>query len=67
MSLTLIPLKNEDLAEAGIPFKANTLRGWRKRRKNMKIFTKVEGKVFVIKEKWDELVKKGIGKVKVGK
>ena len=67
MSLTLIPLKNEDLAKAGIPFKAGTLRGWRKRRKNMKIFTKVEGKVFVIKEKWDELVKKGIGKVKVGK
>ena len=62
MSFTLIPLKNEALAEAGIPLKASTFRKWRKRRKNMKIFTKVGGKVFVIKERWDELVKKGVGK-----
>jgi len=60
--MVLIPLKNEDLRQAGIPLSAQTLYKWRKHRKNMKIFTKVGGRVFVVKEKWEELVRKNVGK-----
>ena len=58
-NFTLVPIKNASLKEAGIPLKAETFYKWRKQRKNLKIFTKIGGRVFIVRERWDQLIKKG--------
>ena len=58
---TLIPLKKEALMEAGIPISVWTLKDWRKSGRNPEIFTKIGRRVFLVKERWNRLVEKGIG------
>jgi len=59
---TLIPLREEDLKRAGIPFKVDTLRKWRTRGQNLQIFTKLGGRVFIIAEEWEKFVRKNAGR-----
>ncbi len=54
--MALIPLKNEELQKAGIPFKAQTLYKWRKEKRNLQIFVKIGGRVFVNAEEWEKLI-----------
>lgn len=42
----LIPIKDEELQKAHIPFKAKTLMHWRAERKNLDLFVKIGGRVF---------------------
>ncbi len=45
--INLVPIKNEALKEAGIPFTANTLYNWHSKAKFSDIFVKIGGKVFI--------------------
>ena len=53
----LVALKDEELEKAGIKFKAKTLRHWRYQRKNMQLFRKIGGKVFLETKEWEKLIK----------
>ena len=63
-NFTLIPLNDNSLAEAGIPLKAETFYKWRKQRKHLQIFTKIGGRVFIVRQKWNLFIQKGMGKVR---
>lgn len=60
-SHTLIPLKAKALREAGIPLSVWTLRDWRKRGRNLNLFTKLGRRVFLILEEWEHFVRKNRG------
>ncbi len=56
--MALIRIEDEELRRAGIPFKASTLYRWRKDKRNLEIFVKVGGRVFVDSEAWEKFVEK---------
>lgn len=53
----LIRLREDDLREAGIPTKIETLRHWRKMRKYSEIFRKIGGTVYIETNKFEKLFK----------
>jgi len=63
MSVTLVKLKTEDLHKNGIPFTAQTILNWKRQGKYPHIFAKIGGRVFIVLEKWEELVLSQTGKV----
>lgn len=54
--MKLVRIKKESLEEAGILFKPATLYKWKCIGKYPEIFTTIGHNLFVIKERWDEIV-----------
>ena len=54
----LVKLDNHELKKAGIPFSKYTLYTWRRDKKNLEIFKKVGGKVFIDLDAFEKWVEK---------
>lgn len=62
MERTLVKLNDHDLKESGITFSAQTFYKWRAANRHPQLFAEEKQHISVIKEQWDELIKKGIVK-----
>ena len=58
--MKLIRIKKESLEEAGILFKPGTLYKWKCIEKYPQIFVTIGHNLFIIKERWDDLVDQAV-------
>lgn len=54
--IEIIPFSNKDAIEKYTGFSLNTLRNWRANKKNLELFIKIGGRVYLDKREWDRFV-----------